>query len=228
MGPICSATSLCKAASSPERQPDTATAQTAFRPLSFSRAPSVRRRAGECHAHPDLPGHQAAGADGHPHSMPMRPASAGWRAPLDVAGAEQDSRLLHDGVWPWSGAAKRLLGAEFDGVLVTDQYAGYRFIDADQRQLCWAHRAPQSRPSPRVATPSNQPIGARLVLLADAVFRYPAPLGKALSKQKICAGSRVTGKAGEGSWSAVYCCAANATVDDASYCCGMTRCCGGL
>ncbi|WP_327786587.1 IS66 family transposase, partial [Aeromonas caviae] len=32
-------------------------------------------------------------------------------------------------------AAKRLLGAEFDGVLVTDQYAGYRFIDADQRQL---------------------------------------------------------------------------------------------
>ena len=41
-------------------------------------------------------------------------------------------------------AAKRLLGAEFDGVLVTDQYAGYRFIDADQRQLCWAH-GPQSR-----------------------------------------------------------------------------------
>lgn len=38
-------------------------------------------------------------------------------------------------------AAKRLLGSELDRVLVTDQYAGYRFIDASQRQLCWAHVA---------------------------------------------------------------------------------------
>ena len=124
-------------------------------------------------------------------------------------------------------AAKRLLGAEFDGVLVTDQYAGYRFIDADQRQLCWAHVA-QSR-GHRRGEQCNQPIGARLVLLADAVFRT-GTVGKAvaLSKQNTCAGSRVTGKAGEASWSAASCCAANATMDDASCCCGMTRCCGGF
>ena len=66
-------------------------------------------------------------------------------------------------------AAKRLLGAEFDGVLVTDQYAGYRFIDADQRQLCWA-RGPQSRGHRRVAS-SATAHRCPLVLLADAVFR---------------------------------------------------------
>lgn len=32
-------------------------------------------------------------------------------------------------------AAKRLLGLAPEGVLVTDQYAGYRFIDPSQRQL---------------------------------------------------------------------------------------------
>ena len=68
-------------------------------------------------------------------------------------------------------AAKRLLGAEFDGVLVTDQYAGYRFIDADQRQLCWAHVARNLVAIAESSETVNQPIGARLVLLADAVFR---------------------------------------------------------
>lgn len=36
-------------------------------------------------------------------------------------------------------AAKRLLGSELTGVLVTDQYVAYRFVGASQRQLCWAH-----------------------------------------------------------------------------------------
>ena len=115
-------------------------------------------------------------------------------------------------------------------MLVTDQYAGYQFIDADQRQLCWAHVACNLAAIAESSEQCNQPIGARLVLLADAVFRTRHRWGKRCVEQAEipCAGSRVTSKAGEASWSAAPCCATNATVDDASCCCGMTRCCGGL
>ena len=36
-------------------------------------------------------------------------------------------------------AAKRLLGAVLEVALVSDQYADYRFINSEQRQLCWAY-----------------------------------------------------------------------------------------
>lgn len=36
-------------------------------------------------------------------------------------------------------AAKKLLGEQPDAVIVTDQYAGYHYIDEHKRQLCWAH-----------------------------------------------------------------------------------------
>ncbi|WP_042011223.1 IS66 family transposase, partial [Aeromonas fluvialis] len=62
-------------------------------------------------------------------------------------------------------AAKRLLGSELDGVLVTDQYAGYRFIDSSQRQLCWAHVLRNVAAIADSGEKVNQPIGARLVLL---------------------------------------------------------------
>ena len=39
------------------------------------------------------------------------------------------------GAW----AAKKLLGDNPENIVVTDQYAGYQYIDADHRQLCWAH-----------------------------------------------------------------------------------------
>lgn len=68
-------------------------------------------------------------------------------------------------------AAKRLLGLAPEGVLVTDQYAGYRFIDPSQRQLCWAHVARNVAAIADSSESVNQPIGSRLVLLADAVFR---------------------------------------------------------
>jgi transposase len=35
-------------------------------------------------------------------------------------------------------AARELLG-EFRGLLVTDRYASYNFVDAKRRQACWAH-----------------------------------------------------------------------------------------
>ncbi len=39
------------------------------------------------------------------------------------------------GAW----AAKKLLGDKPENIVVTDQYAGYHYIDAENRQLCWAH-----------------------------------------------------------------------------------------
>ena len=51
----------------------------------------------------------------------------------------------------------------WNGTLITDQYAGYRFIDADQRQLCWAHVARNLAAIAESSEQCNQPIGARLV-----------------------------------------------------------------
>jgi transposase len=39
-----------------------------------------------------------------------------------------------------SGAiARQLLGDEYDGVVGTDRYSGYNWLDPSQRQLCWSH-----------------------------------------------------------------------------------------
>ncbi len=67
--------------------------------------------------------------------------------------------------------AKRLLGQELTGILVTDQYAGYRFIDSSQRQLCWSHVSRNVAAIAESSDTINQTIGMRLVLLADSVFR---------------------------------------------------------
>ena len=36
-------------------------------------------------------------------------------------------------------AAKNLLGERFAGILTSDRYASYNWVDVEQRQLCWAH-----------------------------------------------------------------------------------------
>jgi transposase len=36
-------------------------------------------------------------------------------------------------------AAKTALGAAFAGILVSDRYSAYAWVDAQRRQLCWAH-----------------------------------------------------------------------------------------
>lgn len=36
-------------------------------------------------------------------------------------------------------AARALLGADFDGTLVSDRWSGYNWLALSQRQLCWAH-----------------------------------------------------------------------------------------
>lgn len=36
-------------------------------------------------------------------------------------------------------SAKNLLGENFAGVLISDRYSSYNWVDIEQRQLCWAH-----------------------------------------------------------------------------------------
>ena len=36
-------------------------------------------------------------------------------------------------------AAKELLGESFSGVLISDRYGGYNFVDSERRQVCWSH-----------------------------------------------------------------------------------------
>jgi transposase len=38
-----------------------------------------------------------------------------------------------------SDAARNLLGEDFGGILNSDRYAAYNWVDLEQRQLCWAH-----------------------------------------------------------------------------------------
>jgi hypothetical protein len=69
------------------------------------------------------------------------------------------------------GAAKELLGEQPKGVIVSDRYAGYHFIDLQQRQVCWAHLL---RDFARIASRTGQAsvIGQRLQACGGALFRW--------------------------------------------------------
>ncbi len=68
-------------------------------------------------------------------------------------------------------AAKALLGEQPQGVIVSDRYAGYHFIDLRQRQVCWAHLL---RDFARIASRAGQAgvIGQRLQACGYALFRW--------------------------------------------------------
>jgi transposase len=36
-------------------------------------------------------------------------------------------------------AAQALIGEAFEGIVVSDRYGAYTWIDLSQRQVCWAH-----------------------------------------------------------------------------------------
>lgn len=66
-------------------------------------------------------------------------------------------------------AAKALLGAAFAGILVSDRWSAYAWVDVARRQLCWAHllrhfRGFQDR------GPEASPIGDALELLTETMF----------------------------------------------------------
>jgi transposase len=64
-----------------------------------------------------------------------------------------------------------LIGEQPAGVVVCDRYAGYAFLDAQRRQVCWAHLIRDFR---RIAQRRGTPgcVGARLLALGYVMFRW--------------------------------------------------------
>ncbi len=68
-------------------------------------------------------------------------------------------------------AARELLGADFAGILVSDRYASYHWVDDRRRQFCWAHlRREWLALAQRGGT--SAVVGQRLLVLTDELFRW--------------------------------------------------------
>ena len=67
-------------------------------------------------------------------------------------------------------AAKKLLGENAEYVVVTDQYAGYHYIDQEKRQLCWAHIL-RNVSALAQSWGTNIAIGKRLETIVNILFR---------------------------------------------------------
>jgi len=67
--------------------------------------------------------------------------------------------------------AKELLGTEFNGILCSDRYNAYNFVDKEQRQYCWAHL---DRDFCKMAGRSgvSKIIGNALMTLTDTLFHH--------------------------------------------------------
>ena len=65
--------------------------------------------------------------------------------------------------------AQELLGAAFAGILVSDRWSGYAWVDTARRQLCWAHLLRHFRGF-QDHGPQAQRIGSSLELLTEAMF----------------------------------------------------------
>jgi transposase len=65
--------------------------------------------------------------------------------------------------------AQELLGAAFAGILVSDRWSGYAWVDTARRQLCWAHLLRQFRGFQDRGL-EGQRIGSSLELLTESMF----------------------------------------------------------
>lgn len=66
-------------------------------------------------------------------------------------------------------AAKELLGAAFAGILISDRWPAYGWVDVTRRQLCWAHLLRQFRGF-QDHGPEARIIGRALELLTETMF----------------------------------------------------------
>lgn len=67
--------------------------------------------------------------------------------------------------------AKALLGEAFKGILISDRYPGYNWLDVGQRQICWAHL---KRDLTAIAERSgvSEQIGSALLRREHRLFRW--------------------------------------------------------
>jgi transposase len=88
--------------------------------------------------------------------QPVEEAKAFVREQAVVYADETGHKVAGKKAWMWTAvtaavsvflirfsrgarAAKELLGATFGGVLVSDRWGAYNWVDATRRQLCWSH-----------------------------------------------------------------------------------------
>ena len=67
--------------------------------------------------------------------------------------------------------AKELLGAAFAGILISDRWSAYNFVDATRRQLCWAHIARDFKAFADHG-PQARVLSGKLGPLVDAMFHH--------------------------------------------------------
>lgn len=65
--------------------------------------------------------------------------------------------------------AKELLGETFSGVMISDRWRAYDWVDATRRQLCWAHLLRQFRGFQNLGAEAKR-IGVALELLTETMF----------------------------------------------------------
>ena len=66
-------------------------------------------------------------------------------------------------------AARRALGVAFAGILVSDRFSAYTWVDQERRQLCWAHLLRDFRKIAERSGASGR-IGDELIALAQRMF----------------------------------------------------------
>jgi transposase len=85
---------------------------------------------GACVVNVDETGFRQGNADGH---NPKRRKAWLWVALTPLVSFFQITLERS------AQAAQALLGEAFSGILVSDRYGAYTWVDPTQRQLCWAH-----------------------------------------------------------------------------------------
>lgn len=121
----------------------------------------------------------------------LKPATSELHAALQAAPVkhmDETSHQCHDGLmWTWvmattwgatfhiepsrgQCAAKTVLGSAPSGILVTDRYAGYHWVDPEQRQICWSHLLRDFR---RIGQRDGLPgsLGRTLLRMGQWMFR---------------------------------------------------------
>ena len=67
-------------------------------------------------------------------------------------------------------SAKALLGESFSGILITDRWSSYNWVDPARRQLCWSHLARDFK-SFLDYGPEAKHLGERLLCQRRKLFR---------------------------------------------------------